>query len=151
MQSFSIPLLPLTQHTLVPVARAADDAKPGTGKVSISDDDPCLVIGHGTKFLSEFTPKMQIMLSKSVNSAVAEVTEVLSDTKMRIKKEFGGESGKGTARIREKLKELKADGAEGLDFKRLPHIDQAEMYHYVYECLRNGGSIGIFPEGVSQA
>lgn len=105
------------------------------------------MIGHGTKFLSEFTPKMQIMLPKSVLSAVAEVVEVVSDTELRIKKEFGGESGKGTARIREKLKEVEAEGQQGLEFKKLPHVDQAEMYHYVYECLRNGGCIGIFPEG----
>ena len=90
---------------------------------------------------------MQIMLPKSVNYPLAEVVEVISDTEMRIKKEFGGESGKGTARVREKLKELEAEGVEGLEFKRLPHVDQAEMYHYVYECLRHGGCIGIFPEG----
>ncbi|KAI0818588.1 glycerol-3-phosphate O-acyltransferase [Irpex lacteus] len=133
----------------IPVVRAADDAKPGTGRVSISDDDPCLVIGHDTKFTSEFTPKMQIMLPKSVNSAVAEVVEVISDTQLRIKKEFGGETGKGTARIREKLKEAEAAGTIGLEFKKLPHVDQGAMYHYVYKCLEDGGCIGIFPEGGS--
>ncbi len=90
---------------------------------------------------------MQIMLPKSVNWALAEVVEVISDTELRIKKEFGGESGKGTVRIREKLAEVEAEGGRGLEFKKLPHVDQAEMYHYVYECLRNGGCIGIFPEG----
>ncbi|KIP09125.1 hypothetical protein PHLGIDRAFT_103379 [Phlebiopsis gigantea 11061_1 CR5-6] len=133
----------------IPVVRAADDAKPGIGKVRISDEDPCLVIGEGTAFLKEFTPKMQIMLPKSVSSAVAEVVEVISDTQLRIKKEFGGESGKGTIRIREKQKELQADGQAGFDFKKLPHVDQAKMYHHVYECLKNGGCIGIFPEGGS--
>ena len=130
------------------MVRAADDAKPGTGRVRISDEDPCIVIGDGTAFLKEFTPKMQIMLPKSVSWAVAEVAEVISDTQLRIKKEFGGESGKGTARIREKQKELLADGQAGFDFKKLPHVDQAEMYHHVYECLKNGGCIGIFPEGM---
>ena len=129
------------------MVRAADDAKPGIGQVTISDEDPCLVIGHGTVFLKEFSPKMQIMLPKSVGSAVAEIVEVVSDTQLRVKKEFGGESGKGTARIREKQKEMEADGQTGLDFKKLPHVDQAEMYHHVYECLKNGGCIGIFPEG----
>ncbi|THH01424.1 hypothetical protein EW026_g1268 [Hermanssonia centrifuga] len=138
-----------TLMSSIPVSRAADDAKPGTGRVSISKEDPCLVIGHDTKFLSEFTPKMQIMLPKSVNWALAEVVEVISDTELRIKKEFGGESGKGTVRIREKLAEVEAEGGRGLEFKKLPHVDQAEMYHYVYECLRNGGCIGIFPEGGS--
>lgn len=131
----------------VPVVRAADDAKPGKGKVSIAEGDPCLVIGYGTSFTSEFAPKMQIMLPKSVNWAVAEVVEVISDTQLRIKKEFGGESGKGTARIREKLKEADALGSPGLEFKKLPHVDQGEMYHHVYKCLENGGCMGIFPEG----
>ncbi|OCH95524.1 glycerol-3-phosphate O-acyltransferase [Obba rivulosa] len=133
----------------IPVSRAVDDAKPGTGRVTISEEDPCRVIGHGTRFLSEFTPKMQIMLPKTVGALVAEVVEVISDTELSIKKEFGGDSGKGTARIREKVKELQAEGQTGLEYKRLPHIDQADMYQYVYRCLTEGGTIGIFPEGGS--
>ncbi|TFY74185.1 hypothetical protein EWM64_g9828, partial [Hericium alpestre] len=133
----------------IPVARAADDAKPGTGRVWLSEDDPCLVLGDGTKFTQEFTPKMQVMLSKAVGSVVAEVVEVLSDTELRIKKEFGGDSGKGTSRIREKYAELKEQGVEGLDFKRLPFVDQQEMYRHVYQRLTEGGCIGIFPEGGS--
>ncbi|KAH8099482.1 glycerol-3-phosphate O-acyltransferase [Cristinia sonorae] len=133
----------------IPVARAADDAKPGSGVIFLSEEDPCLIHGVDTKFLEEFKPRMQIMLPKSVNSAVAEVVEVISDTQLRIKKEFGGESGKGTARILEKLKEVSAQGERGLAFKRLPFVDQQEMYHHVYECLKAGGCIGIFPEGGS--
>jgi glycerol-3-phosphate O-acyltransferase/dihydroxyacetone phosphate acyltransferase len=92
---------------------------------------------------------MQIMLPKSVNSAVAEVVEVVSDTELRIKKEFGGETGKGTARVREKLAAVKAEGQNGLAFKVLPFIDQQEMYRGVYQRLKEGGCIGIFPEGHS--
>jgi glycerol-3-phosphate O-acyltransferase/dihydroxyacetone phosphate acyltransferase len=92
---------------------------------------------------------MQIMLPKSVNSALAEVLEVISDTEMRLKKEFGGESGKGTARIREKVAELQEAGQKGLEFKKLPFVDQAHMYRHVYQCLKDGGCIGIFPEGGS--
>jgi len=90
------------------------------------------------------------MLPKSVNSAVAEVSEVLSDTEMKIKREFGGESGKGTARIREKLSEMRREGVNGFDYKKLPYVDQQEMYRHVYQCLTKGGSIGIFPEGEPQ-
>ena len=132
---------------LVPVARAADSAKSAKGLVRLSDDDPCLVLGEGTTFLTEFSPRMQIMLPKSVNSAIAEVSEVISDTELRVKKEFGGESGRGTTRIREKLQELAAEGIRGLEFKKMPYVDQQEMYRYVYESLKKGGSIGIFPEG----
>jgi glycerol-3-phosphate O-acyltransferase/dihydroxyacetone phosphate acyltransferase len=137
----------LDSFVKVPVARAADDAKPGTGRVSLSTDDPCLVLGDGTCFTSEFTPKMQIALSKSVNSPVAEVAEVISDTQLKIKREFGGDSSKVTARIREKVAELQEKGENGLEFKRLPFVDQQHMYRYVYQCLKEGGCIGIFPEG----
>ena len=127
--------------------RAVDSAKPGTGLIKLSEDDPFLIIGEGTNFLTEFKPKMQIMLPKSMDSAVAEVSEVISDTELRIKKEFGGDSGKKTAHIREKLTELRTEGITGFNFSRLPYVDQQEMYRHVYDCLKKGGSIGIFPEG----
>lgn len=132
---------------LVPVVRGADEAKPGTGYISVSDSDPCLVVGHGTQFTKDFGPRMQIMLPKSVGAPLAEVLQVISDTEMRLKKEFGGDSGKSTGRVHEKVKELQAQGKPGLEYKRIPHIDQQEMYHHVYQCLTEGGCIGIFPEG----
>ncbi|PBK84700.1 hypothetical protein ARMGADRAFT_1132289 [Armillaria gallica] len=121
---------------------------PGTGKLRISPDDPCLVLGDGTRFLSELSPRMQTMLPKSVNSLVAEAAEIISDTELKVKREFGGE--KGTAKARDKIAELEATGEKGgLPFKKLPFVDQQEMYRYVYECLQNNGSIDIFPEGGS--
>ena len=132
---------------LVPVARAADSATVGTGRIWLSTDDPCLVLGDGTQFLAEFSPRMQILLSKSLGSLVAEVTEVISNTELRIKREFGGESGKGTSRIRERVSELQQEGVKGIEFKKLPFVDQQEMYRHVHQCLSEGGSIGIFPEG----
>jgi len=135
-------------HCEVPVARAADDAKRGTGKICLASDDPFVVLGKGTKFLSEFTPKMQIMLPRSVGSPVAEVTLVVSDTELIIKREFGGENGKVTNRIKEKLDELKAQDIEGLEFKRLPFVDQQETFRHVYQRLTDGACVGIFPEGI---
>jgi glycerol-3-phosphate O-acyltransferase / dihydroxyacetone phosphate acyltransferase len=145
--SFTIRKCQPSNFHIVPVARAADLAEPGTGRVWLSPDDPCLVFGEGTKFLTELSPRMQILLPKSVNSAIAEVIEVLSDTELRVKREFGGESGKGTARIREKLLELRNGGVEGLEYKKMPFVDQQEMYRHVYQCLNMGGSMGIMPEG----
>lgn len=127
--------------------RAADEAKPGKGLIRLSDTDPCLVLGEGTSFLSQFSPKTQVMLPKNMNSAVAEVAEVISDTELRIKKEFGGENGKGTARFREAVKESQG---KGITYRALPFVDQQEMYGYVYQRLKEGGCIGIFPEGASQ-
>jgi glycerol-3-phosphate O-acyltransferase/dihydroxyacetone phosphate acyltransferase len=131
----------------VPVVRAADSAKLCTGKIRLAPDDPCTVLGMGTMFLSEFAPKMQIMLTRSVGSPVAEVAQVISDTELKIKREFGGENGKGTSRIREKTDELKAQGIQGLDCKCLPFVDQQETFRHVYQRLTEGACIGIFPEG----
>ena len=127
--------------------RAQDEAKSGSGYISLSVDDPCLIIGHGTKFLSELSPKMQIMLPKSLGSSLAEVSEILSDTSLRIRKEFGGDNSKHTSKLREKVKENQATGKPGVEFKRIPHIDHQEMYQHVYECMKSGGCLGIFPEG----
>ena len=129
---------------IVPVVRAADEAKPGKGLIHLSDTDPCVVLGEGTNFLSQFSPKTQIMLPKNLNFAVAEVVEVISETELRIKKEFGGENGKGTTRFREAVKESEGGG---VTYKALPFVDQQEMYGHVYQRLKEGGCIGIFPEG----
>lgn len=131
----------------VPVARAQDDAKQGMGQVWVSDDDPLLVQGHSTKFQTELGPKMQILLPKSTGPAIGTVVEVISDTELRIKKEFGGDSGKGTMRIREQVEEARGNGQRGLSYKVLPFVDQQEMYANVFKCLKEGGCIGIFPEG----
>lgn len=101
----------------------------------------------GTKFTEQIKLRSRLLLSKATGYAQAEVTTVISDTELLIKREFGGESGKGTARVREKLDEARQDGLDGLDFKILPYIDQKEMYRHVYQKLREGGCIGIFPEG----
>ncbi|KAJ7444605.1 hypothetical protein B0H11DRAFT_2290705 [Mycena galericulata] len=128
----------------IPVARAADSVKPGIGRIRISSDDPCLVLGEGTRFTSDFTPRMQIMLPKSLDSAAAEVLEVISDTELKIKKEFGTTEGeKSTDKLRE------ATETQGVEFRKLPFVDQQDMYRHVYDCLNRGGSIGIFPEGGS--
>ncbi|KAI0741849.1 hypothetical protein C8Q80DRAFT_1274206 [Daedaleopsis nitida] len=128
----------------IPVVRAADEAQAGAGQITLSEEDECLVLGHGTKFTSEFTPKMQIKLAKSAGSSVAQVVDVLSDTQLRIGKAFPG-----IAKIREKIGEAQAAGKDGLSYQRLPYVDQNAMFQNVYRCLDDHGAIGIFPEGGS--
>lgn len=130
----------------VPVTRAADNAKQGAGYVYVTEDDPLTLRGVDTKFTQELAPKRQIMFSKSLNFLSAEVLEVISDTEARLKREFGKEGGKGTSKILERLKE---NSAPGLSYKVVPYVDQQEMYMHVYEKLKSGGCVGIFPEGVS--
>lgn len=52
--------------------------------------------------------------------------------------------------MKETIAELRRDGTIGLDFKVLPYVDQQQMYRLVYDSLKHGGSIGIFPEGAIQ-
>ncbi|KAJ3933942.1 MAG: glycerol-3-phosphate O-acyltransferase [Lentinula lateritia] len=114
----------------IPVVRAADNAKAGIGTIYLSETDSCLVLGIDTKFTQELAPRMQIQLGKVVKYAFAEVIEVVSDTELRIRQEFrvANDSGNDTT---------------------VPYINQQEMYRYVYDRLRHGGSLGIFPEGGS--
>lgn len=91
---------------------------------------------------------MQILLSKAVNSSVAEVVEVISNTRLRIKNEFHNETEKSTKLVREKAEEAKSQGIDGLTFKTLPYVNQNEMYQDVYQRLRDGHCIAIYPEGV---
>ena len=123
-----------------------DDAKEGTGYVYITKDDPLTLRGVDTKFTQELAPKKQITLSKTLNFVSAEVLEVISDTEARLKREFGKEGGEGTSKVLERLKE---NSAPGLSYKIVPYVDQQEMYMHVYEKLKSGGCVGIFPEGVS--
>lgn len=132
----------------VPVSRAQDDAKAGSGEIIISEDNLLVVKGFNTKFLSELGPKMQIMLPKSAGAALATVVEVSSDTELRIKKEFAAEGSKSSSKIKEQIKEAKKNGRHGLSYKVLPFVDQRDMYAHVFQCLKEGGCIGIFPEGM---
>ncbi|GAA5931927.1 uncharacterized protein JCM15063_001605, partial [Sporobolomyces koalae] len=123
----------------IPVARAQDSAYNGTGTITLSPTDSTIIIGNGTSFTKDFSQsRWQIMLPRSLNNVSIEVVEVISDTEMRIKKEF---PKKATEALREK--------AEGTAYKVLPHVDQSKMYSSVYKALTQGGSIGIFPEGGS--
>lgn len=133
----------------VPVSRAADDAKTGSGHVYISDHDPHTIIGVGTKFTTEAGPRMQIMLPKSVSSATTEVVEVISDTEVRVKKPFGGDNAQTATTVQEKLDGIRANGGHGLTYRVLPYVNQTETYKDVYKELQEGGCVGIFPEGES--
>ncbi|SPO26849.1 related to SCT1 - glycerol 3-phosphate/dihydroxyacetone phosphate dual substrate acyltransferase [Ustilago trichophora] len=155
----------------IPVARAADSAKAGKGFISLHPSgDPLLLQGHGTAFKSQLQPKGQIMLPKACGHATVEVVEVISDTEVKIKKEFKdpraldmlrgkapqpdtSKSDKkpakaSSSRAMEKVAADLADG-QGCKYSCLPFVDQTQMYAKVYEKLAEGGCLGIFPEGGS--
>lgn len=148
------PLLPVSRDPLshpdsaVPVARAADSAKPGKGTISAHPSgDPCLIQGHGSEFTKQLVKKGQIVLPKATGHASAEVVEVISDTEIRIKKEF--KDAKALDALNGKLSDGNSEKGQGCKYQCLPFVDQTKMYASVYESLARGGSIGIFPEGKS--
>ncbi|CAG8588080.1 11976_t:CDS:2 [Dentiscutata erythropus] len=122
----------------ISVTRPQDLAVPGKGRIYLSDrkNEPLLISGFDTKFTEELNIGSQISLPNDRGSS--EVTDIISDTKLKIKKEF---------------KDLEAmemlSQPEGTTYKCLPHIDQSKVYKTVFEVLNAGGCVGIFPEGGS--
>lgn len=69
---------------IVPVARAADSAKVGSGKVILSSDDPLVLLGvNGTKFTKQAVKRGMIQLGKDMNFSSAAIDTVVSDTEIR--------------------------------------------------------------------
>jgi glycerol-3-phosphate O-acyltransferase/dihydroxyacetone phosphate acyltransferase len=125
--------------SIVSVVRAMDDAKSGQGLVYYDPDseDFTLVHGYGTRFLTEFKPRMQIMLPRSLGSVTGEVVEIIDDETLRVKKPF---SDKAKDALLAAGKRVKSGGAEGdgweekggikkngIDYKTLPYVDQTQV------------------------
>ena len=147
----------------LPVARAQDMVKPGTGKIYLPDpqNDPLLVRGIGTKFESSEIQVGGTLVLPTVkgNAASAEVAEVLGPEEIRLKKGFRGAdalrqltgrddidndgnfTGNGSSAVEKDF--------QGSSYKTAPKVDQTEVYNAVFDRLNHGGCVGIFPEGGS--
>lgn len=121
----------------IPVARVQDMTKPGQGRIYRAKNDDVLILrGDGTEFTS-LKPGQSIFLPKDTGSA--EISEVVSDTELKLKKDF---------REPEKAaKYLLQQG--GSTYKTAPKVDQHAVYDEVFRRLDEGGSVAIFPEGGS--
>mgnify|MGYP001067422900 CR=1 FL=1 len=120
----------------IPVIRAQDNLAKGSGKIFVDfASDPLLVTGKGTQFTKECTVKGLIALPQSLGAM--EITEIISDTQLRIRKEF-----KNTTQIKTLLR-------KGTSYSRADKVDQKLVYQTVFEHLAHGHCIGIFPEGGS--
>lgn len=113
--------------------------------------------GYGTRFTKQLEVNSQLVLPKSCGSSAAVVEEIISDTECRIKRKFkdvpeklSAEEALSPAEATGTLKSEKSDPKEavGIDFTVFPHIDQSQMYGQVFKKLNEGGSLGIFPEGM---
>lgn len=122
----------------VSVTRPQDLAKKGEGKIYLEDrvNDPTRINGINTAFTKQLAEKGQISLPE--DSGSSEIIEIISDTELRIKKEFKDLTA---------LELLTKPG--GTTYKCLPRIDQSQVYKAVFETLNAGNCIGIFPEGGS--
>lgn len=144
----------------VPVGRALDSTKPGTGKIYLPDatKSPLLVRGKGTHFESECQVGGLLVLP-TVNGTAAntEIVEIHGNEEISLKKEFKGDIAVGqlTGKREEngdvkKMSEAEKDQTfQGMRYKTAPKVDQSMVYDAVFERLQLGGCVGIFPEGGS--
>ncbi|KAI9814614.1 MAG: hypothetical protein M1827_003170 [Pycnora praestabilis] len=150
----------------VPVGRALDSAKPGSGKIYLPnpENEPNLVRGIGTKFDG---PEVQIgglLVLPTINgeTANAEIMKVIGPEEIRVKKGFkgaaamkqltgqddGGQTGNSTNGDTGRNART-TQGFEGTKYKTAPKVDQTKVYDAVFQKLNAGGCVGIFPEGGS--
>lgn len=120
----------------IPVHRAQDMLRPGTGKIYINfDENPLKVKGVDTKFTKECMHRGLLALPKSLGAC--EIDEIISDTELTLRKEFTRSDAVSTLLTR------------GSAFKVADKIDQKQVYQYVFDHLSAGNCVGIFPEGGS--
>ncbi|CAK7200009.1 Glycerol-3-phosphate/dihydroxyacetone phosphate acyltransferase [Sporothrix eucalyptigena] len=151
----------------VPVGRAQDSAKPVRGTIFLPDPigDPTLLQGVDTNFEKDAEVNGMVFLPsvKGQSGSSVDIAKILGPDKLRLKRPFSGRTamtqltGRDASEFDEDgnflNKEQKqgglASGYTGSKFKLAPHIDQTKVYHAVFNRLRNGGCVGIFPEGGS--
>ncbi|TPX10175.1 uncharacterized protein E0L32_001372 [Thyridium curvatum] len=147
----------------VPVGRAQDAAKPAKGVIYMPDpvNDPTLIRGVGTNFTKEAELGGMVFLPsvKGQSGSSVDIAEIIGPEELRTKRPFKGATPlkqlTGRTDIDENGhltdKSVKGcrEGYEGTKFKLAPHIDQTKVYHAVFNRLKGGGCVGIFPEGGS--
>ncbi|EME45563.1 hypothetical protein DOTSEDRAFT_71309 [Dothistroma septosporum NZE10] len=146
----------------VPVGRALDSKKPTPGKIWLPDPegDPTLIRGDDrVNFKSEQYQVGGLIVLPSVNNvaANAEIAEIVSEKELKLKKAFKGDVAyeqltgqtvtEGTGHVPNA--DDKSGHFEGTKFQVAPHVDQGKVYQAVFDRIKSGGCIGIFPEGGS--
>lgn len=121
----------------IPVERAQDIMQKGQG--TIKSADGINIIGTGTKFTEQLSPKGLIGLG---SLCFAQIDSIEDDTHVTLKKPLRSSNPKVHMKILGQL-------TNGAGFKFAPHIDNQVVFQNVYDHLSLGKSIGIFPEGGS--
>lgn len=126
----------------VPVERAQDIARRGSGTLAVDADDPHHLHGKGTLFATESKAGdavvFKLLVDGSLRTYSFAVVNVVSDACLRIKP--GRNDG---MRLPPGLR------AEGLSYKCQPRVTQSRVFKYCHDALGRGDCIGIFPEGGS--
>ncbi|KXX81579.1 Glycerol-3-phosphate O-acyltransferase 1 [Madurella mycetomatis] len=147
----------------VPVGRAQDYAKPGRGTVYLPDpvNDPTLIRGIGTDFEKQAEVGGMLFLppGKGQSGSSIDIAQIIGPNEIRIKRPFKGKlaltqlTGRDDVDEHGKFRDVDLrgpkDGYQGTKYKLAPHIDQSEVYRAVFDRLKSGGCVGIFPEGGS--
>lgn len=147
----------------VPVGRAQDAAKPAEGTIYLPDPitDPTLVRGVGTNFEKQAEVGGMLFLpsAKGQSGASVDIAQILGPEEIRIKRPFRGKLAMTQLTARDdiddngNLRDVDVNGPkpgyEGTKYKLAPHIDQSKVYQSVFDTLKSGGCVGIFPEGGS--
>lgn len=109
----------------IPVERAQDLARPGTGTVTASGTT---VVGTGTAFTTEFQTTDSILIA----GEIIPIAKIVSDTEMQLKHSHPD-----------------GDISKPSSYKIVPKLDHRDVFKHVWETLAAGECIGIFPEGGS--
>jgi len=125
---------------VVPVKRAQDDAKKGTGKIHMTletkgDTKTIAVKGVGTKFETEKFVRGDKIRPPGTSTAF-KVLSVESDTDM-------------TLDASEAPEDYEVPTDQPIEYDLLRKVDTKVVFEKVLERLEAGGSVGIFPEGGS--
>jgi len=135
-KSFDRPLVGFLARVFhcMPVSRPQDLAFAGDGQVAFKGD--ATIIGQGTNFTKQV--QLGSMLKLPSIEDPLKVKEVVSDTELVL--EAANPSSTSDANSEEQ---------NWIKYKILPKIDQGVMYNKVFQGLKEGKCLGIFPEGGS--
>lgn len=147
----------------VPVARAIDNMKTGTGAIYLPDPEnqPTLVRGVDTNFESDGCEKDGTISLPTINgtSHSAAIAEIRGPEELILKKPFlhrdaiiqltGRLDLDDSGKVSQSATAVRDPNFRGSKFKVAPHVDQTAVYDAVFARLTAGGCVGIFPEGGS--
>lgn len=112
----------------IKIKRPIDYAKKGTGMIKSINGN--IVTAIGAKFTNEAVPKSTIEIRRLRAHLV--VTNVIDDNTVEV----------------ENVKNLKEEDIN-MEYLIVPKLNQIDLYSNVWQALKDGKAIGIFPEGIS--